>query len=310
VVRCVSAFCVLFAGFLLFAAPYIVYLSWASGQWGSVSRKAGVTLQISLMESGLLDAGALQSTGELQSLGLIDFAMRHPLLYAKKIALDIPKSVLVYAEALYFAYVPFLFIGLFGVFRERFWLRKDFLLLTFLMFYLLGFTLIYVNLRYSLQLVPVSLGWTAAGLLACWVYFKSSLSRQRFVALSTAAALIVVASTLAKTLQPIALEKAHVRAAGEYLKSVKNSESPKILVFDDRIPFYAEATPILIQDLKEPSDLVTYLRDRKADYLATEARVWQERYPEIARNPQDYGLILDKEFYGSRKDRVIIFRVI
>src|SRR5262249_50619106 len=48
------AFALLFIGFFIFALPYVVYLSSASGKWGSVSKKAGLTFAIALKDSGLL----------------------------------------------------------------------------------------------------------------------------------------------------------------------------------------------------------------------------------------------------------------
>ena len=304
-------FCVLvFFGFSVFALPYAVYLSLETGQWGAVSRKAGVTLGISLKESGLLDADGLQKLSDLQSLTLLEFVSRHPLLYVKKVAMDIPASVVVYFEALHYAYVPFLLLGLFLVFRQKFWQRKDLLLTGFLLFYLLGFALIYVNLRYSVQLVPVSLGWTAVGILWCWSYFKACLSSGAFTALALLVSLGFGTGTLLKTLQPISPEKAHVRAAGRYLKELNGSGNLRLLLFDDRVAFYAEAAPILMQELKEPDGLLEHLRERKADYLATDSRLWQERYPEIAQNPERCGLTLEKEFHGSRNRRLIVFRLI
>jgi len=296
-------------GFSLFALPYVSYLSLATGHWGAVSRKAGVTFGISLRESGLLDGEGLKSLADLESLTLFEFIRRHPFLYARKLAIDIPSSVVVYFEAVYFSYVPFLLVGLFHVFREKFWERKDFLLTGFVLFYLLGFALIFVRRRYLVQLVPISLGWTAVGVLWCWVSSKGLLSSRSFKALAVFVSLIFIASTVPMTLKPISPEKAHVRAAGKYLK-LKESKNLKLLVFDDRIAFYAEATPILLQGLKEPGGLLEHLRERKADYLATDARVWQERYPTIAQNPERYGLSLEKEFRGSGKDRLIIFRLI
>ena len=51
----VQSIATLSVGFLIFALPYIVYLSIDTGRFGAISRKAGVTLAINLQESGLLD---------------------------------------------------------------------------------------------------------------------------------------------------------------------------------------------------------------------------------------------------------------
>ena len=295
-------------GFSLFALPYIYYLSWETGHWGAISRKAGVTLAISLKGSDLLDSGELQDSADLESLDFLDFVWNHPVLYGKKVAMDILPAVGTYFEALHYSYVPFLLIGLFLVLRERFWQRKDFLLVSFALFYIVGLTLIYVKRRYSLQVVPVSLGWTALGMLWCWDYFKEFPSARVSRILLPLAVLVFVAGTIPKTLKPISPEKSYVREAGRYLKELKGSGELRVLVFDDRISFYAQAEGVLLSDLKEAS-LIEDLRERKANYLATDLSRWQERFPRIARNPELYGLALQREFRGWRKDRLMIYRV-
>lgn len=298
----------LFVGFFLFALPYIYYLSSHSGQWGVVSKKAGTTLGVSLTESDLLKGEGPQTLVELGSLGFVEFVGRHPLLYIKKVLLDVLPSIGTYFQAVYWSYIPFLLIGLFLTWRERFWLRNDFLLVGFIGFYLVGFALIYVNLRYSVQLVPISLLWVALGGLWCWTTLQQAYSSRKFRAIAIAGVLVFLGGTLFKTLQPIAPEKAHVREAGRYISTLKRSEAFRVFVFDDRITFYGNAKPILLGDLDE-TKLLEKIRQRDAFYLATEIKPWQERFPRIARDPARYGLVPDKEFPVGDKDRLVIFRV-
>jgi hypothetical protein len=284
-------------------------LSWASGQWGSVSKKAGVTFQIAMMKSGLLENEDSRTLGDLESMTLLQFVTRHPVLYAKKVLLDIFPSIGIYFEALHYAYVPFLLIGLFVILREKFWLRKDFLLLWFFVFYLFGFALIFVRRRYSIQLVAVSLPWTALGLLWCWTSLRQMVSLRTFRIIAATVVVIFLAGTLPKTLKPISPEKAYVRDAGHYLKKLGGPGEMNVLVFDDRITFYGDANAILLSGLDE-AKLLDQIRRRGASYLATEIKPWQERFPKIARDPAGYGLVIDKEFHSSNKDRLIIFKVV
>jgi 4-amino-4-deoxy-L-arabinose transferase-like glycosyltransferase len=301
--------CVLvFVGFFLFALPYIVYLSSDSGQWGAVSRKAGVTFQIAMTESGLLENEDSQTLVDLGSLTLLQFVTRHPVLYGKKVLLDLLPSIGIYFEALHYSYVPFMLIGLFFILREKFWLRKDFLLVSFFVFYLVGFALIFVRRRYSIQLVPVSLPWTALGLVWCWTSLQRGYAMRTFRIVVVTMVLIFLAGTLPKTLKPISPEKAYVREAGRYLKTVIVSGDRRVFVFDDRITFYGDAKAILLSELDE-AKLLDQIRRRKAFYLATEVKPWQERFPKIALNPSEYGLVIDKEFRGSNKARLIIFKL-
>ena len=297
-----------FVGFLLFALPYIVYLSSETGRWGAVTRKAGITLAISLMDSGLLDEGPMEGLGNVESLVFTEFIQRHPVLYLKKVGMDILPAVGVFFEALHYTYVPFLLVGLIFAFRERFWDRKDFLLLGFLLFYVFGFTLFYVKRRYSLQVVPISLGWTAMGMLWCWDWLARTFSAKTARALLFLLALVLAGGTLPKTLKPVSPEKAYVREAGRYLKERKGTRALRVLVFDDRITFYADADPIALTELNK-QELVQYIRERKADYLAAELRVLTKHYPDLARDPAPYRLSLEKEFRGSRNDRLLVYRV-
>ena len=298
----------LFVGFFIFALPYVLYLSSASGQWGSVSKKAGLTFEIALKDSGLLENEDSQTLTDLESLTLVNFVMRHPILYAKKVILDLVPSVGVYLEGLHYAYVPFLLVGLFLCLREKLWLRRDLLSFTFLIFYLVGFTLIFVRRRYSLQLVTISLPWVALGLIWCWTRLQQAVSLRTFQIVGTVSVIIFLAGTLPKTLKPISPEKAYVKEAGQYLKTVNRSPDRGVLVFDDRITFYGDAKAILMSELDE-GKLLEQIRRREASYVATEVNPWRERFPKIALDPAAYGLIIDKEFRAPNRDKLLIFKI-
>ena len=304
---CSKASFLLLLGFSLFAFPYIFYLSRETGQW-VISQQLGPTLKVGLRESGLLESEELKNISKRQALNLIQFAIHYPFLYTKKVLLDLIPSVGVYLEAIHYSYVPFFLLGLFHFFRDRFWGRKDFILFNFFIFYLVGFALIYVNRRYAVQLVPVSLGWAAEGVLWCWIYSRRLASPRAFRAAVTVLTVVFLAGTLPKTLKPISRDKAHLREAGRYLKDLRVSGELNLLVSDGRIAFYAGARRISLSDLGE-RDLLRYLRSGKADYLVTGARLWEERYPSIAKNPELHGLILEREFRSTGKSRLIVFKV-
>jgi hypothetical protein len=176
------------------------------------------------------------------------------------------------------------------------------------LFYLIGLSMILVRRRYSLQLVPVSLGWCAIGALWVWEYCRASLkARAQSVVTSSIVALFLVA-TLPKTLSPISPEKAYVRDARRYLGRLNRDGHLKVGVLDDRITFYAGARALLLFGVKE-SQLGDYLRQHKADFLAAEVKWWQRHFPHAAQRPEDLGLSFDKEFVGMRKDRLLVFNV-
>ena len=306
--RIVTSSTVVAAAFMVFALPYIVYLSIDTGHWGAVSRKAGVTLAISLGESGLLQSDDGSDGANAESQEFVELIRRHPGQYLKKVALGFFPAVWAFFEALHFTYVPFLLLGWFVIFRERFWERKDFLILVFVGFYIFAFMLIYVKRRYSLQVVPVSLGWAALGMIWIWRYLNDTFSSRtrRVVALLLSVAFL--AGTLPKTLSSISRDKAYIREAGWYLRERNSSGGLNVAVIDVRITFYARANAILIFGTEE-SALPGQLREGKADYLAMDAKAWRKFYPRLAAQPDRYGLALAREFVGSRKDRVFVFKV-
>lgn len=101
----------LLTGFLLFALPYIVYLSIDTGQWGALSRKAGVTLAINLEKSRVLDADGDGGSAEAEASDFFQLIRRYPLQYAMNVLTDLPLAAGAFFEALHFSYVPFLLIG-------------------------------------------------------------------------------------------------------------------------------------------------------------------------------------------------------
>ena len=304
----VRSLSLLTAGFAAFGLPYIVYLSAETGQWGAVSRKAGVTLAVSLSDSGLIDAPAVDSTATEESSDFLGFITHHPWLFTKKVLKDLLPAIAAFFEALHYSYVPFLLIGMVLALRGRFWQRKDFLLLCYVGFFIFGLTLILVRRRYSVQMVPVALGWTALGWVWFWDYLKKRLNATQSKWALGLLVLVFLGATLPKTLTPISREKSYVREAGLYLKERGSSAGLRVAVFDDRVTFYAGARALMLAGVEE-SSLEGYLKEQKPDYLATEAKTWKRMYPKIADQPALAGLNLEKDFVGTRKDRMLVFKV-
>jgi 4-amino-4-deoxy-L-arabinose transferase-like glycosyltransferase len=297
-------------GFLVFAGPYAGYLAVDTGDWGAVSRKTNITLWHGFRDSGLLGDDDLAAIIGPGSPGIIEIFLSNPIVYIKKIALDLPLSLGVYLEAVYYSYVPFLVLGIFHALRQRFWEQTDLLLFIFVVFHIISFAVILVNLRYAIQLIPASLGWVAMGIIWCVNsdYLRQRLSPSTFRTTLTVVGLIFIGGTLGKTLQPIALDKAYVREAGRYLSKMKEDGNLKIAVLDNRIPFYAGAEAVYLFEVKD-SELRTYIDKQTPHFLAAEKKSWQHHFPSAAERPEDFGLFLEKEFIGVRKDRLLVFKV-
>ncbi len=296
------------AAFMVFALPYITYLSIDTGRWGALSRKAGVTLGVSLQQYGLLEADDGGETPDTEAVEFVDFIRRHPIRYLQKIAMGVWPTVSAYFEVLHYSYVPFLLVGLWLVFREKVFQREDFLIVAFVFFNLLAFLLILVKRRYSLQVVPVSLGWVALGFLWLWDYLRASLAQRGARILFALVLLAFVGATLPKTLTAISREKGFVREAGRYLGQLRPPAKLNVAVFDERVTFYAHANTLSLDGVKEP-ELAGWLGDKRVDYLAIESKLWQKRYPQAAAEPAAYGLVTEREFVGTRRDRMLLFKV-
>jgi len=304
----VKSIATLSVGFLIFALPYIVYLSIDTGRFGAISRKAGVTLAINLQESGLLDDGGQSQETDVGSFVFTDYVLKHPFLYIKKAASDLLPATWTFIQALYYSYLPFLLVGLLVAFRKNHFVRSHLLLIGFVVFYVFGFALIYVKRRYSLQAVPLSLAWVAAGAWFLWERMRERLSFKRASFMAVGIGLVFVASTLPKTLKPVSREKAFVRQAGWYLKARNLTGNLSVAAFDERVAFYAAARSILLAKI-DAASMATYLRDQKADYFAAEARIIEKMLPEVSRRPEQFGLVLEQKFIGTRNDRMLLFKV-
>lgn len=296
------------AGFLIFALPYIAYLSIETGRFGALSRKAGVTLAINLKESGMLDDESLSEHGDVGSLVFTDYILQHPQVYINSVLSNLLPAVAVFFAALHYSYVPFLLVGLILAVRAEFWRRPDLLLVAFALFYVFGFALIYVKRRYSLQAVPISLAWVALGMW--WVRDKLPVlvPERKAAMVAVVLAVIFIGATLPKTLRPVSREKAYVRETGRYLKARNSSGTLGVAVLDDRITFYADARTIPLTGV-EGDKIASYLREKKADYLAAESKAFERVFPAISRTPERFGLVLERNFIGTRKDRMMVFRV-
>jgi hypothetical protein len=300
---------VLSLGFVLFALPFIVYLSIDTGRVAALSRKAGVTLAINLKESGMLESDDISDGNNFESLVFTDYVRRHPLLYLKKVVSDFIPAIGVYFEALYYSYVPFLLIGIYLMFRDRFGDKQETFLLAFAAFYVFGFALIYVKRRYALQAVPISLGWVACGMLWVWDWLKKRYAPPRVQIIGLCAVLLFLGATLPKSLNSVSKEKAYVREAGHYLRTLNHDGGLKIAVIDERITFYAKAKTVSLIGV-DPANLSLKLKQEAPAYLAVESKTLQSFFPDLAAEPSHYGLKLQRMFIGTRKDRLLVYKFI
>ena len=297
------------AGFMIFALPYIVYLSVDTGRFGAISRKAGVTLAINLQESGLLDQQGQGGETDVSEFVFTDYVLKNPLSYLMKVSSDFPAAVWTYFQALFYSYLPFFLLGVYAALKKDIFDRRQVLLIGFVLFYVFGFALILVKRRYAVQAVPLSLAWVALGMVFVWDQLRARLSFRSAKLAALCVGLFFVASTLPRTLKPVSREKAFVREAGRYLKGRNSNGELRVAAFDERVAFYAAARSIVVGAKTDAANVSRYLREQKADYFASEAKMFAKILPEVAQRPEQYGLILERDFVGTRNHRMLVFRV-
>lgn len=282
-------------GFALLALPYILYLRHDTGRW-LISRKAGFIVALGLAEHNL----STEQIGMEKSdqVGVVDLISSHPLGYAKKVFIDLFRSLGVYFEALHYSFLPFLFLGWFYFFRGRFREKEDFLFLVTILFYLATFSLLYVNRRYAAPLVPLSLGWVAGGYCAMEQYLTGRFGRRG--ALLTGIVLVLfLIGTLPKTLQAIGKEKLYLREAGAYLKG--KAGRPTVITTNARVAFYAEGqNVILVEQMKE---IPALLGATERAYVALDESVWKRVKGLLLK---EEGWIVDKEFSDGPGEALVV----
>jgi 4-amino-4-deoxy-L-arabinose transferase-like glycosyltransferase len=290
---------VLILGFVIFSAPYMLYLRWDTGHW-VMTRKTGLVFSMAVSRYGVDREGETR-VEDTNQVRVVDFIASHPLTYLKKVFLDSFRSLGFYFEALHYSYLPFLLIGWIIFFRGRFWEKKDFLFLILIFFYLGTFALLHITRRYGVPLIPVSLGWVASGYLALTAYLDGKLAMRWSKVAASAILVFFIAVTLPKTLQAIGWDKYYLREAGMYLR--EKPGNPTIVTTNGRVAFYAEGrNRVVLNDLKNVS---AFLAVPGGDYLALDQGSLQNTAGIMYER---HGWRLEREFSNSSRERLLVLR--
>lgn len=286
-------------GFFLVSAPYILYLKWDTGNW-LISRKTGLILSMGLAQYD--DRVERVTTEESDRVSLPSLVLERPVIYLKKVFMDLFRSLALYFEALHYSYLLFLFLGWVLLFRGRFWEKKDFLLVSTVGFYLMTFALLYMTRRYGIPLAAISLGWVAVGFLFIADYCSKKWPGKGGI-LTMLVIVLFLAGTLPKALHAIGEDKFYLREAGVYLK--EKDGNPTILTTNGRVAFYATGkNRVRIVDPKDLKDLDVSLARQEGDFLALDEET-QKKFDESLKQS---GWLLEREFPSGGKERLFVFR--
>ena len=163
-------------GFVASSSPYLIQIRKETGKW-SISRKVDISAGFPSAEDDLTSGGSIKTDARLALLPLV----KNPVSLLSKVGLGLLNSLYRFQQA----YNPILFIfavlGWIGIIRKKSSssLRVNFHVLSYHFFFFgLVFPFFLVNRRYTSQMIPLSIPWTAFGVLTFtdWVY-----QRRKFV---------------------------------------------------------------------------------------------------------------------------------
>jgi 4-amino-4-deoxy-L-arabinose transferase-like glycosyltransferase len=151
-----AAFC-----FLLLSGPYLIQIRKETGRWG-ITKKFAISMESSSEEDGAQSIEVFTKKKEIYLLSLV----KNPLIVLKKIVAGFFQSLYKFQQA----YNPLLFI--FALLALVFCraipisLKANLYLFTYFFFFLgLVLPLLWVARRYTSQMIPIAIPWSAFGFL-------------------------------------------------------------------------------------------------------------------------------------------------
>jgi 4-amino-4-deoxy-L-arabinose transferase-like glycosyltransferase len=150
-------------GFILLAAPYLMYLRGETGRW-TVSGKAEINTLAAQIEDGAAGMEHGPTTQQAKEfakyflLNLIEVQKMFPVLF----------PLLLW---------PFIGLGLFTGAWERPRVERELFLISFCLVTIVGYAAAVVQLRYFYVLLPVLMGWAACGIVGFAGWFRDTAFR-------------------------------------------------------------------------------------------------------------------------------------
>jgi hypothetical protein len=283
------------AGFLVVAAPYLIYLRETTGHW-SVGREFTAAMMYGM-------GRVAPDTLRWQRLGYTStspFApiIANPRLYLAKVASDLLASLYGLIRALGWLLTALLVVGLWRRVRALLDNFAETMLALLTAFYVVGFAFSYTGARFMVHLIPFTFGWVMIGLETVSGAFSRSIADSRLAQMPLCTPAIAIALIiLPQTLWPIGYDMRGVRYAGEEIARRSAGKPAAVVARDGRFAYYAGASFILMP-VEEVPDLCAWLQSRSdAGYLAIGNR--DERHFGITASSSCVSLIRRYPRYGA-----------
>jgi Dolichyl-phosphate-mannose-protein mannosyltransferase len=256
-----SAFALVFASL---AAPYMIYLRFATGHW-SIGREFTAAMMYGIGDVAR-NGGEWRRLGWSASASPLMAIFADPILYVEKVGRFFLISLYNFAQALEPVLTAMLALGIWARRRAIFRSQGESFLAAIIVFYFCGFVLSYTGTRFMVHLIPFTFGWVAGGILVlsreCAALWRGPRSRRIVPALVPA---MIVIAMLPRTLWPIGYDMRGVRYAGEEIERITKRPAA-VAARDGRVAYYAGSRLIELPP-SAPADFCGWLRSEHGDFL-------------------------------------------
>jgi hypothetical protein len=293
-------------GFIALSSPYLIQIRKETGKW-SISKKMDISIGSLSEEEDLASHESIQKNEEMELLPLI----KKPQDLLAKVGVGLLNSLYRFQQA----YNPILFIfavlGWIGILKKGslYSFKANFYILTYhVFFFAFVFPFFLVNRRYTSQMIPLSIPWTAFGLLIVmdWVCprrkFVVSKEKLAIILLILLSIMLLIQSRVSHKREPRFIR----REAGLWMKG----HLPRGGKIMSRLPqeaFYAQLPWVKIPE-GSYGEILQVAYSNGVRYLVIDEQI-EKNSPGFRDALKENELILLKDL-EKNDQRMVIFKIV
>ena len=293
-------------GFVALSSPYLIQIRKETGKW-SISRKADISIGSPSAGENPASDGSIGTDARLALLPLV----KNPLGLLSKVGLGLLSSLYRFQQA----YNPILFIfavlGWIGILKKKssHSLKMNFYVLSYHFFFFgLLFPFFLVNRRYTSQMIPLSIPWTAFGILVFmdWIYqrrkFVVSKERLVFILLIALSIMLLVQGRVSHKREARFIR----REAGLWMKD-HLPKGGKVMSRYPQEAFYAELPWVGIPK-GSYAEILRAACSQGVRYLVVDEDIDKDS-PSFWADRKEGDLVLLKDF-KTKNQRMVVFKIV